>query len=218
MHGYLSSGSAFLAQRRFFDREYQTFAPDFKGFGNNLGMDYPYSLSDYVSDLKEYAYKNGIKKPHAVAHSFGARVALKLAAEDEEFFDSLVLTGAAGLKAKKTLKKRVKAAEFFFLSKFIKKEKLKRFYSPDYLALNDVMKRSFVKIVNESLNSVLPNIKNRTLLIFGDKDTETPLYMAKRLHNGIKNSKLTVIKNAGHFVFIDKPATFNLEVREFLLE
>ena len=56
-------------------------------------MEYPYSLSDYAEEVREYMQKNGIVKPHVIAHSFGARIAIKLAAEDPGLFDSIVLTG-----------------------------------------------------------------------------------------------------------------------------
>ena len=79
------------------------------------------------------------------------------------------------------------------------------------------MQKSFIKIVNEHLDYTLPKIKNQTLIVFGSEDKETPLYMAKKLHKNIKNSKLVIIKGAGHFCFIDNPNKFNLEVREFLL-
>lgn len=79
------------------------------------------------------------------------------------------------------------------------------------------MQKSFKLIVNEHLDYALPNIKNSTLIIFGKEDKETPLYMAKKLHNGIKGSRLVVYEKAGHFAFIDKPLRFNMEVKEFLL-
>ena len=180
-------------------------------------MPYPYSLSDYVSEVKEYIYANNLKNPSVIAHSFGARIAIKTASEDKGLFDKLVLTGAAGLKPKLTLKKAVKKSAFNVLKRFIPREKLAKFYSKDYNALSPVMKESFKKIVNEHLDDRLKHITNKTLIIFGKKDKETPLYMAKRLKAGISDSKLVVLDNAGHFCFIDKPNKFNMEVEEFLL-
>lgn len=217
MHGYLADSNSFYNQLDYFGRNFDVFAPDFKGFGQNKGMEYAYSLDDYIVDLKEYAYKNGLKNPHVIAHSFGARVAVKCAANDKDFFDKIVLTGAAGLKPKLSLIKRVKKCAFSVLKKFVKKEKLKAFYSKDYLALDPVMKESFVKIVNEHLDGLLGDIVNETLIIYGKEDKETPPYMAKRFHSGIRESKLIFIEGAGHFAFIDKPHKFNTEVKEFLL-
>lgn len=193
------------------------FAPSFKGFGDNKGMEYPYSLDDYVRELKEYFDKNKIARPHVIAHSFGARVIIKALSQSQVEIDKLVLTGAAGLKPKPTLKKRAKKIAFSLLKRVVKREKLKCFYSKDFLALDGVMKESFKKIVGENLDYALPLIKNQTLLVFGDGDKETPLYMAKKFSDNIKNSRLLIIKDAGHFCFVDKPYKFNMEVREFLL-
>ena len=217
LHGYLSSGKSFFYQTRFFERDFNVFAPDLKGFGTNADMPYPYSLDDYVSEVKEYVYVKGLKNPHVIAHSFGARIAIKAASSDSGFFGKMVLTGAAGLKPKNTLKKAVKKTAFNVLKTFIPREKLSKFYSSDYNALSAVMKESFKLIVSEHLDDRLKYIKNPTLLVFGDKDRETPLYMAKRLKAGIGGSRLTVISGAGHFCFIDKPNKFNMEVKEFLL-
>jgi pimeloyl-ACP methyl ester carboxylesterase len=217
LHGYLADKNSFAYQIPFFEREFDVYAIDFKGFGENKGMEYPYSLDDYVKQLLMFMHDNNIVHPHVIAHSFGARVALKATYLHNDLFDKLVLTGAAGLKPKKTFKKIVKKQAFNFLKHFVSRDKLKNFYSSDYLKLDSIMKESFIKIVGEHLDYVLPKVKNKTLIIFGENDKETPLYMAQKLNEGIANSKLIVLKDAGHFAFIDKSIKFNVETREFLL-
>ena len=101
LHGYLSEGGAFAAQTRFFSQYFDCFAPDLPGFGNNAEMPYPYALSDYADWLKNYMKANGIERPHVVAHSFGARVAVKAAAAEPALFSRMVLTGAAGMKPRR---------------------------------------------------------------------------------------------------------------------
>lgn len=217
LHGYLSDGNSFIHQTQYFKKYFDVYAPDLKGFGKNKTMDFAYSLDDYILDVKNFLKENGIYRPHVVAHSFGGRIAIKALSQDNNLFDKVVLTGSAGLKPKNTVKKTAKRLAFKMLKPFLGKEKLKNFYSKDYLALSCVMRESFIKIVNEHLDDKLKLINNNTLIICGKNDTETPLYMAKKLNSGIKNSKLIVIDDAGHFCFIDKPLTFNMEVREFLL-
>ena len=170
-----------------------------------------------MKDLNQYVEKNCLYGASVIAHSFGARVAIKAVAENPNLFSKMVLTGAAGLKPRYSIKKVVKKSAFKVLKKFIKKEKLKKFYSPDYLALSPVMRESFKLIVGENLDGLLCKIKTPTLIVFGENDKETPLYMARRLNKGIKNSQLMIIKGAGHFCFIDKSVKFNTEVKEFLL-
>ena len=206
----MSTGSSFYYQTQFFKQYFNVYAPDLKGFGENKDMPFAYSLDDYVDEVGEYLYKNGIKRPHVVAHSFGGRITIKGVATTKLDFDKIVLTGSAGLKPKNTLKKRAKKLCFNIAKRFVKKEKLLRFYSPDYLSLNDVMKQSFIKIVNEYLDGYLS-------LINGDLDKETPLYMAKKLNREIPNSALKVFNGCSHFCFLDKPIKFNMEVKEFLL-
>ena len=218
LHGYLSSGASFYNQIKYFSKFFSVYAPDLKGFGQNKGMEKAYTLDDYIDSVEEFKYKHSIKKPHIVAHSFGARIAIKACALNANFCDRLVLTGSAGLKPRLTLKKLVKKTAFKVLSKFVDKSKLSAFYSSDYNLLEPIMKESFKLIVNEHLDNYLGKIKNQTLIIFGKNDKETPLYMAKRQNLAIKNSKLEIIANAGHFCFIDKPYAFNLKLSEFLLD
>ena len=179
-------------------------------------MPFPYSLDDYAEEVKDFITENHLNKPSVIAHSFGGRIAIRLASKSPDLFDKIVLTGCAGLKPRRALKKSVKKLAFSVLKKFVKREKLTAFYSPDYLALDEVMKKSFVKIVAERLDGEIDKIQNRTLIINGNKDKDTPLYMAKKLNRRIKNSRLSIYKGAGHFCFIDKPQKFNKEVEEFL--
>lgn len=216
LHGYLSSHKSFYKQLDYFSKDFNVYAPDLTGFGENEFMPYPYSLDDYIKEVKEYLTKNGIVRPHIIAHSFGGRIALKMASEDKAIFKKLVLVSSAGLKPKTSPKKFIKKCAFNLLKKFITKEKLSAFYSKDYNALSPVMKESFKLIVSEHLDDRLSKIQNQTLIVYGTRDKETPPYMAKRLENGIKNSK-TLMLDAGHFCFIDKPHKFNMEVKEFLL-
>ena len=45
-------------------------------------MQTPFSVSDYAMWTREVLTLLGVEKPHLIAHSFGCRVAVKLAAKD----------------------------------------------------------------------------------------------------------------------------------------
>ncbi len=216
LHGYLSKKEYFQKQIDYFSKWFKVVAIDFLGF-NGQKIDYPFSLDDYKNSINRLIDELNVEKLDIIAHSFGSRVVLKMLPENKKI-DKIVLTGAAGLKPKKSLKVRFKILKYKVLKRFVKKEKLKNFGSSDYLALDSVMKQSFVKIVNEHLDYRLKLIDNKVLLVFGNNDTETPLYMAKRLKKGLKNSSLYVIDNASHFCFLEKHEEFNIIVKEFLLQ
>jgi len=44
-----------------------------------------------------------------------------------------------------------------------------------------------------------------TLIIWGDKDEQTPLKYAERLHHEIPSSELVIVPNAGHLILFDAP-------------
>lgn len=146
----------------------------------------------------------GIEKPDVIAHSFGGRVAIILASENA--VNRLLLVDAAGMKPRRGIFKRLK-----ILSYKLRKRmglNVERCGSADYRALSGVMRETFVRVVNEHLDKLLPLVSRPTLLVWGERDNDTPLYMAKRMNRKLPDSALIVIKNSGHFSFLDDTATF----------
>lgn len=213
----MSNKESFNLQIDCFAKYFRVIAPDLTGFGESESMPYPYSLDDYVNSVKKLIDCLGVSEYDVIAHSFGARVAIKLAIADIRL-KKLVLTGAAGIKPKRKFSYYVKIYSYKFLKKLFPKAEFKNFGSSEYKSLNSVMKKSYVKIVNEHLNGVLYKVKNKTLILSGSDDVETPPYTQKRLNKGINNSVLYFIKGAGHFAFVTAPYQFNFTAREFLLE
>ena len=212
----MSSNQSFLQQINYFKRYYRIIAPDFTGFGKSKKMPYPYKLDDYVLEIKNLLDSFKVSKVDVIAHSFGCRVALKLAYSDDRI-NKMVLTGAAGIKPKRKLKYYFKVYSYKLYKKFFKNGKFKGFESNDYKGLTNVEKQSFVYIVNEHLDKLATKIKNKTLIISGDKDTDTPPTMQKKLCKKLKNSRLVFIKKAGHFAYVTNYNEFNFLSREFLL-
>ena len=87
--------------------------------------------------------------------------------------------------------------------------------SADYLNAGE-MRPILVRVVNEDILPLLPEIKHETLLIWGENDTETPPDMARKMNAGLSNSRLEIIKGAGHYAFADEPETFYNLVDSFL--
>ena len=87
--------------------------------------------------------------------------------------------------------------------------------SADYKALSPQLKKTFVNIVQTNLEAFAKTIYTKTLLIWGKKDDQTPLYMAKRLEKYLKNCKLEFIENGGHFAFLEYPMQFYRHLKQF---
>jgi pimeloyl-ACP methyl ester carboxylesterase len=71
-------------------------------------------------------------------------------------------------------------------------------------------------IARPDSTSTLATIDVPTLIIVGDEDVITPPKEAKRLQEGIPRSRLEILKGAGHLSNVERPASFNTVMTEFL--
>ena len=110
---------------------------------------------------------------------------------------------------------KYKFYKFLVNKKVISKQKLIGFGSADYKTMPANLKSVFNNVVNEDLSYLLPLIKNKTILIWGKQDKDTPIYMAKKLNKYIKNSKL-VLLNAGHYSYLQKQFEFANLLKKFM--
>ena len=125
----------------------------------------------------------------------------------------------AGVKPKPTLKKRVKILKYKLIKfcvklKLCSKSRLNKYGSSDYRALDSTMKQTFKNIVNFDQTSMLKYIKCATLILWGNNDTQTPLYMAKTLNKYIKDSAL-IVYPGDHFMYLSNLDKINIILNKF---
>jgi pimeloyl-ACP methyl ester carboxylesterase len=214
LHGYLSNKEAFASQMEYFSRFYRVTAIDFLGFGGSRCLTKPFSVADYAAWTKEILTLLHVNNPHVIAHSFGCRVAVKIAAQDARFFDKMVLTGAAGVILKRGFLYHIKVKAYRLVKRFAPKFAEKRFGSAEYRLLSPVMKESYKKIVNEDLRACASRIENEVLLVEGEEDKVTPKKEAEAYLACLKRGKL-IMMPGGHFAFAEYPTAFNLIVEEY---
>ena len=216
LHGYLSSKESFYYQIKFLSKYFRVTAPDFLGFGASAKLEEAYSISDYCLWLDKFLQEAKLDKPHIIAHSFGARVAIKYLSGNPTAAEKLVITGGAGIVKPRSKKyiRRVKA--YRRIKKIFPAFAEKHFGSKEYRTLSPVMRESFKKIVNEDLKDYATAVQNQTLLIYGKDDTTTPAEEEGRIFNSlIPNSRLEVVEG-GHFCFSEHPDNFNKLLQNFL--
>lgn len=186
-------------------------ALDFPGFGKSGYPPESWGIYEYA-DCVQYVLSNlGFDKPAVVGHSFGGRVALILASRGVA--SRIVLTDAAGLKPKYSLRKAIAVRRY--KAKKRKGKDVSEMGSADYAALPPEMRKVFVRVVNTHLDSLLPLIDVPTLLFWGRDDKDTPPYMARKFHRRIADSGLIMLKGAGHFAYAERADVFNAAVRVF---
>lgn len=174
-------------------------------------------MSDYAAWTKEVLERLQVKNPHVIAHSFGCRVAVKLASEDGAYFDKMLLTGPAGVVLNHGVSYRWKVKVYRLVRRFFPSFAERHFGSQEYRSLSPVMKESYKKIVNEDLRECAKKIENEVLIIEGKEDTVTPLREAEAYLTCLKKGRIKMI-SGGHFAFAETPVLFNLIAEEFFYE
>lgn len=187
---------------------------DFPPFGRSSKDIKNWTIFTYANMVLSVCESLHIKKINLIGHSFGGRVAVILSAICKEKVQKLVLVDSAGLKPRRKLSYHLRVWKFK-LFRALGKD-VSGFGSSDYRALSPEMKKIFTSVVNTHLDDFLSIICAPTLVIFGENDDTTPLYMAKKFHKKIKNSKLVLIENAGHFAFQEKKLEFLQVLTPFL--
>ncbi len=198
---------------------------DLPGFGKS---DKPKEAIDsfkYSEIVYKLIKKLGIKKANIIGHSHGGRIGIILASQYSDVVNKLVLVDSAGIISKRTYKYYIKVYWFKVLKKiylFLNKNKednLEKFYkkfgSVDYSQSKGIMRETMVKVVNDNLKPLLEKINIPTLLIWGEDDEETPLYMGKIMEEKIKDSGLVIIENGSHYSYLDDIIKFRAAVKYF---
>ena len=210
---------------------YRLYAIDFPAHGQSGRPPVPWGVDDFARLTEAFIQERGLAPCNIVAHSFGGRVAILLAATHPELVRRMVITGGAGIKkpdsGKRTAKQQlyrslrgaVNLAErthlFGDLPGRGREALVQRFGSPDYRALSPEMRKTFNRVISLDLTDQLEKIKAPTLLFWGAQDTETPLWMAKVMEEKIPDAGLVVEQGAGHFAYLERSATFLRVVRSF---
>jgi pimeloyl-ACP methyl ester carboxylesterase len=235
LHGYLSSKECFASQIEYFSKFFRVTAFDFIGFGKSAPLEEPFSVADYARWTGEVFRLLNVVRPHVVAHSFGCRVAVKMAALGTEngeengtengaedlksrgqVFDKILLTGPAGVVLPRGAGYKIKVKTYRIFKKISPRFAERRFGSREYRSLSPVMRESYKKIVNEDLRADARKIENQTLIVEGKEDKTTPQKEAELYLSCLKRGELKNIEG-GHFAFAEYPVAFNLIAEEFFL-
>lgn len=226
LHGWGTNLHLFKPIAAELEASFKIYNLDFPGFGQSEPPEYVWGVEEYAIFLESFVAKFKIKNPIVIGHSFGGRVAIVYASRNS--VSKLILIDSAGVKPKRPLKYYAKIYSFklyrkllpFFIGAKKARERVEQYRaktgSSDYNSAVGVMRSILVKVVNEDLKDLMPKITASTLLIWGENDTATPVGDAKIMERLIKNSGLVVLKNAGHFSFVDKAYDVNLIIDSFL--
>jgi 2-hydroxy-6-oxonona-2,4-dienedioate hydrolase len=188
-------------------------------------------LHTSVGGLAKYLYKfietRGYDNVHLLGNSLGGHVALVHVLKHPEKIKSLILTGSSGLFENGMGDTYPRRGDY----EYIRKKTEVTFYDPK-TATKELVDEVFeitrnrlkvIKIIalaksaiRNNLGEELNNVKQPTLLIWGNNDTITPPFVAREFHRLIPNSELHFIDKCGHAPMMEQPDEFNVILDKFL--
>jgi pimeloyl-ACP methyl ester carboxylesterase len=224
LHGLFGALSNFTGQINYFRTQYKVVVPLLP----LLDLDI---LHTTVGGLEKWVHKfielRDYKDINLLGNSLGGHVALMYVLRHPERIKSLTLTGSSGLFENgmgDTYPKRgdyeyirKKTELTFYDPKMATKELVDELYETVNVRLKAIKIIALAKsAIRNNLGDEVSQIKQPTLLVWGNNDNITPPFVGKEFHKLISNSELHFIDLCGHAPMMERPEEFNGILHKFL--
>jgi 3-oxoadipate enol-lactonase len=231
VHGFTTTSEFWKEQVEEFSSSYKVIRPNLPGHGISPSRAArAYTVDAFVDDLELLTRYFSLARVALVGLSMGGIVAQLFALKYPELLQALVLvdTTAHGVGQDVQTENVLAAIERLGVARASQDVVERSFGSGASQSLVDWAKReviqtpdfvaraAIVSLGRSDTRAHLHRISTPTLVIVGKEDVITPPAESLVLHDGIPNSMLTVIEEAGHFPMLERPREFNRVLRTFL--
>lgn len=210
LHGWGRSGADFARILA----GHNALALHLPGFGSAPPPPEPWSPADYADQLAQAMA--GLAPQVVVGHSFGGRIAVRLAARHPHLVSALVLTGvpltrvapATGISPAFALAKRLH--RWGLVSEKAMEKNRQRYGSSDYRNARGVMREILVKTVAEDYLEDAVAVVAPVTLVWGERDGPAPVAAARKSLDYFPHATLRVVTGAAHLL----EGTLEVDVRK----
>ena len=232
VHGFLGSSGMWRPQINFFKDNFRVIAPALPGFGNSSAIKSCNSIECMAKAILGLLEKKEIKNFNLLGHSLGGMIVQEIAKIAGEKILKLICygTGPRGDipgrfetidQSREKLKIYGLKDTAYRIAKtwFMEEDKAKYFYLCEEAGKQTTLEAAdngLIAMKNWDGFENLKNIKNETLIVWGDEDKAYNLHQVESLNDNIPDSNLRVIKGCSHNVHLEKPDEFNMIIGEFL--
>lgn len=190
--------------------DFHVIAPDLPGFGSS-GLMREYGMLPYATIMFAFMSSLGYDRFSVLGHSMGAQIGIVMAALRPERIQGLLLVDSAGLP---------KTGAAWLNPLRVMADSSIRHYKlyPTVLRLAwqaRSMREVLPTLQQDHITDRLKHVTVPTLIIWGSRDRVAPLEHGGLLAKHIPNSRLAIIRGAGHMPFYHKPAQFMKLARGF---
>lgn len=234
LHGWGCDSTFFSPIAYALSAEMRVTSIDFPAHGKSGRPPEPWGVPEYAKCLVDLIKKLDIAPCNVIAHSFGCRIALYISVYHPELIKKVVITGGAGIKSIPTetdLKKQKRYQRLKKLCQQMMHVKLlgglpaillkrlkKKYGSKDYNSLDEEMQKTFIKVISLDMREKLKLISIPTLLVWGENDTETPIWMGQLMASEIPDAALITFERGTHFAYLEQWQRFVPIVLHFFIK
>ncbi len=223
-------------QVEFLSKEFFVITYDVRGFGESEIGDGQYTMEQYADDLISIVENTGVNKPAVCGLSMGGYIILRTLEKAEHLFSSAILMDtrseadddAGKLKRAGAIKNINENGLIPFAKEFVKNcvwEKSIENENPGYLKAVEIatsqnptgVKGALLAMVSRTnTTNYLSKIEIPVSVICGKYDALTPPEMMEQMAVRVRNSKFSIVENAGHLSNLENPQKVNQLIYDFL--
>ena len=218
-------------------------APDLPGFGGSTRGNQLYSPANYAEFIHWLLGRYPDKPVYLAGHSLGGAIALTVAARYGERVERLLLINTAGtlhrLAVSQHIVRDLIRLELPFFSPAVESrlgqiaglvlEKTSQvLMDPDLILASAAAREKFLAgdatriaalaLVQSDFSLLLPRVRTKTWLIWGDQDQIAPARIATLLDWNLAESHLTSLSGLGHLPMSEDPQRFLTALRQALFD
>ena len=232
VHGYLGSSEMWCLQRDYLSKFFRVISPALPGFGESheaQSLDSIHEMAKFIIGIID---EKKIDKFNLLGHSMGGMIVQEMTKIIGNRINKLICfaTGSIGEipgrfepidETRKRLQEEGADISFSRVPKkwFVKGDQDKNYYLCANAVQNvssETADNALKAMKNWSGIDNLKNIKNKTLIVWGDKDTSYNFEQVDTLNKNIKNSKLEIFKDCAHNVHLEEADKFNKLIKDFI--
>jgi pimeloyl-ACP methyl ester carboxylesterase len=232
VHGFLGSSIMWQPQIKHLKKYYRIITPDLPGFGKSNKVKSHNNINSMAKTVLNCLQEKQIEKFYLLGHSMGGMIIQEMAKLAGEKISKLICYGTGPVgnipgrfetinESREKLKKNGLEITAHRIAKtwFIEEDKAKYFYLCDDAGKTTTMEaadNALIAMKNWTGLENLKNIKNLTMIIWGDQDKAYNFDQINILNKNIPNTDLNIFKGCSHNVHLEMPIEFNKCITNFL--
>ena len=231
VHGYLGGQNMWKFQEEL-KHDYELIMPSLAGYGESSYLTAPSTIRENAEQVFELLNHLNIDTFYLLGHSMGGMIVQEMAALRPSRVEKLICFGTGSIGVLPNRFETIEESRHKIKTIGIKetRENIAKTWFVDYLkgeGYQLCLEEGAKATTQAALASLdawdswdgrrqLTEISSPTLILWSNKDRSYDLNQQNILNQGIKNSRLEIIKDCAHNSHMEKPTLVNNAIKQFL--